>query len=239
MTVKTLVTTCALSTIALTAALRAAPDFTAQSTDPVIQWNRGLLAIVPDTWCPGRHDSSTRSFAIMHAAIYDAVNAIDQTHRPYAVQFSGVSQQASQPAAADAAAHEVLVALYPGLTSKLDAEFQQSLTLVPDGAGKTEGIRIGQVAADAILALRSSDGASEQPIPYVFGTAPGDYQSTPPNFPKQPQFTHWRNVTLFALRRADRFARRSATVDERSIQIGRDEVQLLGVCGTTPRPMRR
>jgi hypothetical protein len=50
----------------------------------------------------------------MHAAIYDAVNAIDQTHRPYAVEFSGVSQQASQPAAADTAAHEVLVALYPG-----------------------------------------------------------------------------------------------------------------------------
>lgn len=121
MTVKTLVTTCALSTIALTAALWAAPDSTAQSTDPVIQWNRNLLAIVRTPGAQSATIHPTRSFAIMPAAIYDAVNAIDRTHRPYAVQFSGVSQQASQPAAADAAAHEALVALYPGLTSKLDA----------------------------------------------------------------------------------------------------------------------
>jgi hypothetical protein len=36
-------------------------------------------------------------------------------------------------------------------------------------------------------------------IPYIFGTAPGDYRSTPPNFPPQPQFTHWSRVTPFAL----------------------------------------
>jgi len=238
MTVKTLVTTCALSTIAFTAALRAAPDSTAQSTDPVIQWNRNLLAIVRTPGAQAATIHPTRSFAIMHAAIYDAVNAIAQTHRPYAVQFSGVSQQASQPAAADAAAHEVLVALYPGLTSKLDAEFQQLLTLVPDGVAKTEGIRIGQVAADAILALRSSDSASEPPISYVFGTAPGDYQSTPPNFPKQPQFTHWRNVTPFALRRADQFrpdAPPRLTSDRYRSDV--DEVQMLGVAtGTTATP---
>jgi hypothetical protein len=40
---------------------------------------------------------------------------------------------------------------------------------------------------------------------YVFGNAPGDYQSTPPNFPPQPQFTHWSQVTPFALERANQF----------------------------------
>ena len=64
---------------------------------------------------------------------------------------------------------------------------------------------IGQTVADCILALRSNDGANAQPIPYVFGGAPGDYQSTPPNFPSQPQFTHWSHVTPFALERANQF----------------------------------
>src|SRR4029077_2775199 len=138
-------------------------------------------------------------------AIYDAVNAIDRTHESYAVRVTGVSPHASQAAAADAAAHDVLVALYPQLTSTLDATLQQSLALVQDGVAKTEGIRVGQTVAQAILSARRNDGASQAPVPYVFGTAPGDYQSTPPNFPKQPQFTHWRTVTPFALKQADQF----------------------------------
>src|SRR6266436_5593530 len=205
MTVTKFVTTCALFGAALTAQLRAAPTFTAQSMDPVVQWNRNLLAIVRTPGAQPATIHPTRSFAILHAAIYDAVNAIDQTHKSYADRFSGVSRQASQAAAADAAAHDVLVALYPGLTSTLDATLQQSLTLVPEGVAKQEGIRIGQTVAHAILSLRNNDGATQVPLPYVFGTAPGDYQSTPPNFPKQPQFTHWRNVTPFALKQADQF----------------------------------
>jgi hypothetical protein len=191
MTVTRFVAASALSSVALTAQLSGAPAFTAQSIDPVVQWNRNLLAIVRTPGAQPATIHPTRSFAILHVATYDAVNAIDQTHNPYAVRFAGVSRRASQPAAADAAAHDVLVALYPGFTSTLDAEFRQSLTLVPEGVGKTEGIRIGRAVAEAILALRNNDGANEPPVPYVLGTAPGDYQSTPPNFPKQPQFTHW------------------------------------------------
>src|SRR5229473_3360216 len=230
MSVLKFVTACALSSAALTAQTAGAPTSTAQSTDPVIQWNRSLLTIVRTPGAQPATIHPTRSFAILHAAIYDAVNAIDQTHRPYAVRFSGVSRQASQPASADAAAHDVLVALYPRLTSTLDAQFQQSLTLVPDGVAKIEGIRIGQAVAQAILALRSNDGASQAPLPYVFGTAPGDYQSTPPNFPKQPQFTHWRNVTPFALKEANQF-RPGQPPALTSDRYGDDvnEVQFLGV----------
>src|SRR5882724_10592199 len=177
----------------------------AQPVNPVVRWNRTLLSVVrtPGAQSPTVHP--TRSFAILHAAIYDAVNAIDRTHRPYLVRLSGVPRDASQEAAAAAAAHQVLVALYPGFQAALDTALQQSLAQIPDGSDKAEGIRIGQTVADRILALRSNDGSNAKPIPYVFGTAPGDYQSTPPNFPAQPQFTHWSRVTPFALERASQF----------------------------------
>ena len=176
-----------------------------QPVNAVVQWNRTLLVIVRTPGAQPGTVHPTRSFAILHAAIYDAVNAIDRTHRPYLVRLSGVPRDASQEAAAAAAAHQVLVALYPGFQAALDTALQQSLAQIPDGSDKAEGIRIGQTVADRILALRSNDGSNAKPIPYVFGTAPGDYQSTPPNFPAQPQFTHWSRVTPFALERASQF----------------------------------
>jgi hypothetical protein len=234
MSVLKFMTACALSSATLIAQVVGGSIPTAFSTDPVIQWNRSLLAIVRTPGAQPATIHPTRSFAILHAAIYDAVNAIDRTHKPYAVRLSDVSRRASQTAAADAAAHDVLVALYPQLASTLDATLQQSLALVQDGVAKTEGIRIGQTVARAILSLRSHDGANQTPIPYTFGSAPGDYQSTPPNFPTQPQFTHWRNVTAFALKQADQFrpGRPPALTSDR---YGDDlnEVQALGVAGGT------
>jgi len=184
-------------------------DGTAQSSgkavNPVIQWIRNLLSVVR---IPGEQPATvhaTRNFAIMHAAIYDAVNAIDGTHEPYLVHLKGVPPSTSQEAATDSAAHEILVALYPTLKQKLDAAFQMSLVPIPDGDDKAMGILVGQIVADQVLAVRSNDGANAQPIPYIFGTDPGNYQSTPPNFPTQPQFTHWSRVTPFALDGASQF----------------------------------
>jgi PAP2 superfamily len=198
------------SLAALAATTNAAEtDGTAQSSgkavNPVIQWNRYLLSIVRIPGAQPATVHATRSFAIMHAAIYDAVNAIDGTHEPYLVHLKGVPPNTSQEAATNSAAHEILVALYPTLKQKLDAAFQMSLVPIPDGDDKAMGIFVGQIVADQVLSLRSNDGASAQPIPYIFGTAPGDYQSTPPNFPKQPQFTHWSRVTPFALDGASQF----------------------------------
>jgi len=173
--------------------------------NPVIQWNKTLLVIVRTPGAQPATMHSTRSFAIMYAAIYDAVNAIDQGHKPYLVTLPDVPPNASQEAAAAAAAHEVLVALYPAFKASLDAALQQSLGQIADGKGKTQGIAIGLEVADRILALRSNDGANAAPVPYIFGTAPGDYQSTPPNFPPQPQLTQWSHVTPFALNRANQF----------------------------------
>jgi hypothetical protein len=179
--------------------------FAGEPVNPVVQWNRNLLAIVRTPGAQPATVHPTRSFAIMHAAIYDAVNAIQRTHRPYLVHLPRPARHASQEAAAASAAHQVLVALYPTFESALDEELQESLAPIPDGEAKAEGIRIGRLVADRLLALRIDDGSSAQPIPYVFGTAPGDYQSTPPNFPPQPVFTHWSGVAPFALERADQF----------------------------------
>jgi len=180
-------------------------DSAAQSVNQVLQWNRTLLVIVRTPGAQPATVHPTRSFAIMHAAIYDAVNAIDGAHTPYLVHFTDVSRSASQDAAAAVAAHEVLVTLYPHFQTQLDAQLLQVLAQIPEGADKAQGISIGHAVADRILALRSNDGANAQPIPFVFGNAPGDYQSTPPNFPRQPQFTHWSRVTPFALERANQF----------------------------------
>ena len=209
-------------------------DASAQSVNQVLQWNRTLLVIVRTPGAQPATVHPTRSFAIMHAAIYDAVNAIDGTHTPYLVHFTDVSRSASQDAAAAVAAHEVLLTLYPHFQPQLDAQLLQALAQIPEGADKAQGIRIGQAVADRILALRSNDGANAQPIPFVFGNAPGDYQSTPPNFPKQPQFTHWSRVTPFALERANQFRPGSPpalTSDTYSDAF--NEVKALGIVNST------
>jgi len=232
--VKTFAITCALLSSSLAPQVSGAADSQVPSVNPVVEWNRNLLSIVrtPGAQSPTVH--GTHSFAVMHAAIYDAVNSIDRTHKPYLVILSNKSRDASQEAAAAAAAHEVLVALYPAFQDALDGELQQSLAHIPDGPEKTDGIRIGQTVADQILALRSTDGSDAQPIPYVFGSDPGNYQSTPPNFPPQPQFTHWPFVTPFALERADQFRPGAppALTGERYANAS-NEVASLGVADST------
>ena len=207
----------------------------AQATNPasqVVEWNRTLLVIVRTPGAQPATVHPTRSFAIMHSAIYDAVNAIDGTHKPYLIRLSA-SHFASQEAAAAGAAHEVLVNLYPNFQATLDTQFRQALAQLPSG-GRGEGIRIGKTVADRILALRTNDGSNAQPIPYVFGNAPGDYQSTPPNFPKQPQFAHWSRVTPFALESANQFrpgGPPNLTSDRYSDAF--DQVKSLGIAGST------
>ncbi len=218
----------------LTEGDRKLEDTPTHALNPVVQWNRILLVIVRTPGAQPVTVHSTRSFAILHAAIYDAVNAIDRRHKPYLVTVPQVSPSASQEAAAAAAAHEVLVELYPAFKTTLDGELQQSLAQIADGKDKTDGIAAGLAVADRILALRSNDGSNAQPIPYVFGTAPGDYQSTPPNFPPQPQFTHWSHVTPFALNRPNQFRPGpppKLTSDEYTDAF--NEIKILGIANST------
>jgi len=176
----------------------------AHAVNPVIEWNRTLLVILRTAGAQPSTIHSTRSFAILHAAIFDAVNNIDGTYSPYLVRLPNVSRLASQPAAADQAAHDVLVALYPAFQTTLDAELQQDLAQIPEGQDKTDGVTVGQTVAGQILVFRSTDGANVTPPPFIPGNQPGDYQFTPPNFPPA-DFTQWPQVTPFAIARADEF----------------------------------
>jgi hypothetical protein len=134
------------ATAAVLAAATPAPA-TAPPTKPlsqVVEWNRTLLVIVRTPGAQPATIHPTRSFAIMHAAIYDAVNAIDGTHKPYLVRLSA-SHFASQEAAAAAAAHEVLVNLYPGFQATLDTQLQQALAQLPN-QGTADGISVEQLS---------------------------------------------------------------------------------------------
>ena len=109
---------------------------TAETQEPanlVVEWNRALLRIVRTPGVQPATIHPTRTFAMLHLAIRDAVHSIDRT--PRLIRAS--SREASQEAAAAAAAHDVLVALYPSLAAQLDTQLQQSLAQVPDGAPKT------------------------------------------------------------------------------------------------------
>ena len=179
------------------------PTASSPTADQVIQWNRILLGILRTPGAQPATVHPTRSMAIMHAAVYDAVNGIVKTHSDYLVHLKA-PRHASVAAAAAQAAHDVLVQLYPSQTSTLDADLATSLASVPDGQAKEQGAGVGAAAAAQILSLRSNDGSTASPIPFTPGTNPGDYQLTPPAF-AQPVFTHWPFVKPFALRRADQF----------------------------------
>ena len=84
-------------------------DSSAQLANQVVQWNRTLLVILRTPGAQPATVHPTRSYAIMHAAIYDAVNAIDRTHTPYAVHLTGVPRSASQDAAASSEMHPAII----------------------------------------------------------------------------------------------------------------------------------
>src|SRR5213596_3792611 len=110
---------------------------TLANADVVTDWNNSALnAIRADKTAP---PVASRSLAILHASIYDAVNGIARTYEPYLVQ-SAVPAGASREAAASAAAHEALVNLFPAAASSFDALHAAILAAIPDGPQKTAGI---------------------------------------------------------------------------------------------------
>jgi hypothetical protein len=172
--------------------------------NPVIEWNRVALQIVrtPGVQSPTIH--STYEFAILHASIYDAVNSISRRHQPYKVQLE-VSRHASEDAAAISAGHEALANLYEDFRPELDSVQQALLAAIPEGKAKREGVRLGRLVADSILALRANDGHDVTPPLFDVTGAPGTWQPLPPNFQQQPQFTHWGQVKPFVVKSALQF----------------------------------
>lgn len=149
----------------------------APGTDVVLDWNATLLnAIQTVATAP---PLAARNQAIVHAAIYDAVNAIDQSYDPYLVSLSpSFVAGASIEAAAAAAAHRTLSDLYPTLSSTFDAQLERSLAEIADGTAEDRGVFVGQFVADHILAERFVDGSGSAQTPFTLGTGLGGYQPT-------------------------------------------------------------
>jgi membrane-associated phospholipid phosphatase len=146
--------------------------------DVVTDWNNAALdAIRADRTAP---PIASRSLAILHASIYDAVNGIARTHEPYLVP-SVVPRNASRAAAASTAAHRALVNLFPASRSSFDALHSAILAGIPDGPHKRVGIIWGEFVANIILAVRAHDG-SNTVVPPPGGSGPGVWVPTPPGF---------------------------------------------------------
>ncbi len=169
----------------------------------VIAWNKELLHIVQTPGAQPATVHPTRNFAILHVAIYDAVVSITKDAPPSLFSVSA-SRSARADAAAAQAGHDVLVALYPKMQAELDQQVASELAMIPNGAGKQQGIQVGQAVATRLIAMRATDGSATTPPPFVAGNQPGNYQLTPPKF-AAPVFTTWGNVTPFVLNNAAQF----------------------------------
>lgn len=169
----------------------------------VIGWNQALLRIVRTPGAQPATVHPTRSFAILHAAIHNAVVATTRVGKPYLFAVN-TDRYASPIAAAAQAAHDVLVTLYPAHTAGLDRQLAADLSTVAHRRARAAGISAGQLTARLLLDLRSGDGSSATPRRLPAGTEPGRYRPTPPAF-APAVFTHWSGVTPFLIDRADRF----------------------------------
>src|SRR5256885_6508908 len=128
---------CASLSLQGTGSAHAASD--ASQPDQVIQWNRTLLQILQTPGAQPATIHPTRSMAIVHLAIYDAVNAIRGGHAPYPVVHA--PRSASPDAAAAAAAHPPLLSLFPTQPSMIDATVQDSLPQIRRGSSGRQGVR--------------------------------------------------------------------------------------------------
>lgn len=178
----------------------AAAAFSA-SADVVIDWNNALLQAIRETGggpCP-----ISRKAAIVHVAIYDAVNSILRTHEQYGA-IMDCPPGTSIEAAAAVAAHDAMAALYPGLqTVDIGALLAKHLGTIPDGPSKEDGRLVGEKCALSTLQMRANDG-SDDDTPYVLGREVGSWAPTSPN-PAPPHAPNWPQVTPWCMLSGDQF----------------------------------
>ena len=198
--------------------------------DVVTDWNQ--TAITSFNAANTRFVLQTRTLAMLHAAIFDAVNSVDHSYKPYAIDLQAPTG-ASPEAAAAAAAHRVLVTLIPTQLANLNAAYATSLAAIPDGASKTDGITVGETVAAGIL-LRSADSSSLN-LPYTQPPAPGVWQPTAPGFLPAAAVA-WGDVTPFTLSSGTQFLPEGppALTDE-AYTADFNEVKSLGAINSTAR----
>jgi hypothetical protein len=160
----------------------------AARADVIMDWNARADAIAADKRLIPPMQG--RVLAIMHVAMFEAVNSIDRRYVPYRLKLVADRKTSGEMAAA-MAGHDVLVSLYPDQKSGLDALLSETLNRVEDGAAKERGVILGRKAAADILELRGSDG-SELSESYRPVTQPGVYvPTTLPAASTVSGFTPW------------------------------------------------
>jgi hypothetical protein len=158
--------------------------------DAVLDWNEVALARVVDARQPP--PDGARTMAMVHIGMADAVNAVEQRYAPYALKDrapAGVSAEA----AAAAAAHTILMKLFPDQAQSIEAAYSASLAKIADGDAKTSGIALGRKAGSECLSMRAGDGTGV-PNTYRPRTAPGVYVST-----VLPVASEWAKVKPFVM----------------------------------------
>jgi hypothetical protein len=162
----------------------------------VARWN----AVATDAFTPSQGTNpmaQSRTLAILHAAVHDALNAIAPRFEMYSPGL-GRAKGASPEAAVAAAARDVLIALLPEQGTRVEAEYARALAAIPDGVARRAGVAVGQASARANIARRAKDGAEQAAqSPYVARSGRGEYQFTPPfDFAAQPG---WGQITPFVI----------------------------------------
>jgi hypothetical protein len=147
---------------------------TAAHGDVIMDWNAKADAIAVEKQL--LNASNARGQAMLHIAMFEAVNAIDRRYTPYKLNLTA-DKTTSREAAAAAAAYDVLLALHPDKKADLDAALAGSLAGIAENEAKSKGIELGKQAAAGIIALRANDG-SNTPEDYRPATTAGVYVPT-------------------------------------------------------------
>ena len=128
---------------------------------------------------------SVPHLAMVHGAVYDAVNAIDGRHEGYLLTARVGSPFDSKEAAAATAAYRMLLNIVPGQQAALDARYAASLAGIAEGPAKTRGIAVGEAAAAAMIVARTGDGRFG-PFRFAVGFGPGEWRPVLPAFVNDP-----------------------------------------------------
>ncbi len=220
--------TCAA--IAIVAIMLALP--TSASADVVSDWNAIAVQATVTGARPG--PSGVLDIAMVQAAVYDAVQAIEKRYQPYYLQIKWAT--GSPVAAAAKAAHDVLVNRFPAQTASIDTTYQQYL--LNKGLAETDpGVAVGTAAAAGIIALRACDGSFPVAAapPFTGGTDPGVWRPTPAAL--APMVAPWLgNVTPFTLTRPSQFlAQPPPALNSPEYTRDYDEVKAIGALNNSAR----
>jgi PAP2 superfamily protein len=160
--------------------------------DVVTIWNEKAIELLPKMGKQGPFN--LRGLAMMHAAMFNAVNVVERKYSPFKVDLTA-SKDASAEAAAAAAARRILVELVPQQREAIDATFRATMANISDGDAKSRGSALGEDVAVKI-ALWRGDDRSDKPIGYVPKTGPGSYVATSSSPMIAP---HWGQVVPWVM----------------------------------------